>query len=361
MKHTSKLLITLFATAAVSASAASGQWLDYKGKKGPGKGKKAVLISGDEEYRSEEVMPALADILSRHHGFDCRVVFAIDPKSGIVDPNNRINIPGLEALADADLMFIATRFRDLPEEQMEHIDAYLKRGGPVIGLRTATHAFNIAGNKKYAHYSNGYNGPKKEWNGGFGKLILGDYWKNHHGGHKTESTVGLIAPGAEKHPTTRGIRNGDVWGPSDVYGVRLPLPKGSQHIILGQVTKRKGPKTNDPFFGMKPTDDEAVEGGKNNPMMPVFWTKDYQVPKGKKGRTFVTTMGSSTDLEAPGTRRLLVNGAYWLLDLKIPKDGTKVDLVRELNPSQYSFRRGDYWPTQNKRPDDFRLRRKKKN
>ena len=115
MKHTSKLLITLFATAAVSASAASGQWLDYKGKKGPGKGKKVVLISGDEEYRSEEAMPALADILSRHHGFDCRVVFAIAPKSGIVDPNNRINIPGLEALGDADLMFIATRFRDLPE------------------------------------------------------------------------------------------------------------------------------------------------------------------------------------------------------------------------------------------------------
>ena len=71
MKHTSKLLITLFASAAVSASAASGQWLDYKGKKGPGKGKKVVLISGDEEYRSEEAMPALADILSRHHGFDC--------------------------------------------------------------------------------------------------------------------------------------------------------------------------------------------------------------------------------------------------------------------------------------------------
>ncbi|SVC72180.1 uncharacterized protein METZ01_LOCUS325034, partial [marine metagenome] len=53
MKHTSKLLITLFAAAAVSASAAPKQWLDYKGNKGPGKGKKVVLISGDEEYRSE--------------------------------------------------------------------------------------------------------------------------------------------------------------------------------------------------------------------------------------------------------------------------------------------------------------------
>jgi hypothetical protein len=110
---------------------------------------------------------------------------------------------------------------------------------------------------------------------------------------------------------------------------------------------------------MKPTDDEAVKGLKNNPMIPVFWTKDYQVPGGKKGRTFATTMGSSTDLVAEGTRRVLINGAYWLLDLEIPKAGTKVDLVGELNPSQYSFRRGDFWPSQNKRPADFRLKRKK--
>ena len=192
-------------------------------------------------------------------------------------------------------------------------------------------------------------------------MVLGDFWKNHHGAHKSESTVGIIARGAEKHPATRGVKNGDVWGPTDVYGVRLPLPKGSQHIILGQVTKRKGPHTDDPFFGMKPTDDEAVEGPKNNPMMPVFWTKNYQVPGGKKGRTFATTMGSSTDLAAHGTRRMLVNGAYWLLDLEIPEAGTKVDLISPFNPSQYGFKGRDYWPAQNKRPADFRLKRKKKN
>lgn len=128
MKNVSKLLVALLAVTAVSASAAPKQWLDYKGKKGPGKGKNIVLISGDEEYRSEEAMPLLAGILSRYHGFNCRVVFAIDPKSGLVDPNNRNNIPGLEALKDADLMVIGTRFRDLPDDQMAHIDAYLKTG-----------------------------------------------------------------------------------------------------------------------------------------------------------------------------------------------------------------------------------------
>ena len=145
MKQLSKLLVVIFATATFSASAAPKLWLDYKGKKGPGKGKSVVLISGDEEYRSEEAMPMLAGILSRHHGFNCRVVFAIDPKSGLVDPNNRTNIPGLEVLNEADLMIIGTRFRALPDNQMVHIDSYLKTGKPVIGMRTATHAFNLGG------------------------------------------------------------------------------------------------------------------------------------------------------------------------------------------------------------------------
>ena len=108
MKNVSKLLVGLFTVATMSAFAAPKQWLDYKGKKGPGKGKNIVLISGDEEYRSEEAMPLLAGILSKHHGFNCRVVFAIDPKNGIVDPNNRGNLPGLEALNDADLMIIGS-------------------------------------------------------------------------------------------------------------------------------------------------------------------------------------------------------------------------------------------------------------
>ena len=200
MKNVSKLLVALLAVTAVSASAAPKQWLDYKGRKGPGKGKNIVLISGDEEYRSEEAMPLLAGILSRFHGFNCRVVFAIDPKSGLVDPNNRNNIPGLEALKDADLMVIGTRFQDLPDDQMAQIDAYLKTGKPVIGMRTATHAFNIGGNKTYAHYSNGYNGPKKEWQGGFGKLILGDFGKT------TTAVTKLRAPLASLHRARENTR-----------------------------------------------------------------------------------------------------------------------------------------------------------
>ena len=94
---------------------AEDPWVVYDGFPGPGNGKHIVLISGDEEYRSEEGLPQLGKILAKRHGFKCTVLFAIDPESGTIDPNNNRNVPGLEALDDADLMIIALRWRDLPE------------------------------------------------------------------------------------------------------------------------------------------------------------------------------------------------------------------------------------------------------
>src|SRR5258708_7814345 len=93
----------------------------YNGGDGPGKGKHIVLVSGDEEYRSEEALPQLGKILAKHHGFKCTVLFAIDPKTGELNPNVNNNIPGLEQLKTADLMIIFTRFRNLPDAQMQHI------------------------------------------------------------------------------------------------------------------------------------------------------------------------------------------------------------------------------------------------
>ena len=330
------------------------QWQVYDGYQPDGYGRHIVFISGDEEYRSEEALPQLGKILAVHHGFKCTVLFPIDP-DGTINPNNRHNIPGLEALQSADLMIIATRFRDLSDDQMKHIDDYLKSGGAVLGMRTATHGFNIQGNKTYAHYGNGYNGDKKEWKDGFGRLVLGEKWISHHGGHKSESTRGLIAAEAKDHPIVRGIRDGDIWGPTDVYGVRLPLPGDSRPIVLGQVVARKGqPTKGDPFFGMRPDDGPPVAGSKNDPMMPVGWTKSYQVPGGKKGRVFTTTMGSSTDLVADGTRRMLVNAAYWCTGLEgqIPAAETKVDIVGTFDPLPYSvgaFKKGV-------KPSDHHLR-----
>ena len=182
-------------------------WLILNGYDGPGKGKHIVLISGDEEYRSEEALPQLAKILAKRHGFKCTVLFAINPKDGTINPNQSDNIPGLEALKTADLMVIFTRYRDLPDEQMKYIVDYVQSGKPIIGMRTATHAFNIKAGKTYEKYSAG----SKEWDGGFGRQVLGETWISHHGHHGQQSTRGIIAPGAENHPILRGIKDGDIW------------------------------------------------------------------------------------------------------------------------------------------------------
>ncbi len=304
----------------VSPVWAANPWVVYDGFDGPGKGKHVVLISGDEEYRSEEALSQLGKILAKHHGFKCTVLFAVNPADGTIDPVNVSNIPGLEALRTADLMIIATRFRNLPDEQMQYIVEYLNAGKPVIGMRTATHAFNIPAGKKYSKYS--FN--SKEWDGGFGRQVLGETWISHHGHHAHESTRGVVAPGQEKNPIVRGCE--DIWGPTDVYTVRLPLPGDCQPVILGQVLE-----------GMNPT-DKPLANKKNDPMMPVAWTKTYQGTAGQTGRVFTTTMGAATDLASEGLRRLLVNAAYWCvgLEAKIPQRAN-VDLVGQYKPTPFGF------------------------
>lgn len=321
------------------AAAADKEWLVFEGGAGPGAGRHIVFISGDEEYRSEEGLPQLAKIAAVHHGFKCTVLFPINRKTGLIDPETSDNIPGTDALKTADLMVIATRFRALPDEQMQPIDDYLRRGGPVVGLRTATHAFNFRGDSKWKHYSNGYNGEKSAWRDGFGRLVLGEKWISHHGEHKVESARGVVAKSAASHPIARGLAETDIWGPSDVYGIRLnKLPETFEPIVLGQVIKRAGPELDDPFFGMRPTDKE-VNVSKSEPAMPIAWTKMYQLPGGKQGRAFTTTMGAATDIVNEGVRRMIFNGMYWAIGLeeKIPPGGTRVDLVGEFNPTVYGF------------------------
>jgi len=302
-------------------TAASELTVVYEGGKGPGKGKHIVLVSGDEEYRSEEAYPQLGKILAKRHGFTCTVLFAIDPATGTINPDNTRNIPGLEALRSADLMFIATRFRDLPDHQMKYVAEYIDAGKPVIGMRAAVVAFRLK-SKTYERFSC----RSRTWKGGFGRHILGQTWMSHHGRHGRESTRGVLAPKAKDHLIVRGCD--DIWGPTDVYTVRKSLPNDSTVLFYGQV-----------IAGMKPT-DKPVEGRKNNPMMPMAWTRIYRGAKGQIGRVFTTTMGAATDLESEGLRRLLVNATYWCLGMedKIPPKAN-VDLVGEYKPLPFGFRR----------------------
>ncbi len=369
MKHAKYLFNTLFllfltlscnsnkAEVQEEKSESIEQWITYDGKK---EMPKIVLVSGDEEYRSEEALPQIAKILTEQHGFNCTVLFAQDPeKPGVVNPNNTHNIPGLEKLDSADMMIIFTRFRALPDDQMKHIDNFLTLGKPVIGMRTSTHAFMFSDKdnfeSSYARYGNNY-GEKDAWQDGFGRLVMGEKWISHHGNHGHQSTRGIIAENAIDNAILNGISNGALWVPTDVYGVRLPLPGDSQPLLLGQVMDREGTRDdNDIFYGMRSTDQKIPaiierknEKGdltpldQNSPMMPVAWTKTYQLPNGKAGNCFSTTMGASADLLNEEMRRLIVNAVYWGLKMDIPEKAN-VNLVGDYKPSQFAFKTDDYW------------------
>jgi hypothetical protein len=315
-------MVLLLAALAACAAAADDDRLVFQGKSGPGKGKRIVLVSGDEEYRSEQALPQLARILSERHGFDCTVLFAIDPNDGTITPEWTGNIPGLEALDTANLMILFTRFRDLPDAQMKHIVDYVDSGRPIVALRTATHAFDLKTSATYRRYS--WN--SKEWDGGFGRQVLGETWIAHHGRHAVQSTRGIVVKGQERHPILHGIATGAIWVPTDVYKVRLPLPDGAQPLVLGEVLQ-----------GMNPSDAPAV-GMQNDPMMPVAWTTTYRGAQGKRARIFTTTMGSGQDLLNQGFRRLIVNASYWAIGMESRIDArSSVDLVGAYESLPFKF------------------------
>ena len=297
-------------------------WCQFEGSEGPGVGKHVVLVAGDDEYRSEEVMPMLAMILAKRHGFKCSVLFPINPQTNTIQPDFQTNIPGMHLLESADTVILGLRFRNLPDGQMKYFVDYVESGKPILGIRTTTHAFRIPKEREYHRYS--YN--CRSWAGGFGQQIIGDTWVNHHGDHKLQSCRGVIESANAKHPILRGVT--DVWGPTDVYGIKR-LPESASILMRGQVLK-----------GMRP-DDGAVDGRKNDPMMPIAWIKDYQSDSGKVTKVFNTTMGSSTDFESAHLRRMLVNATYWSLEMEsqIPAF-SDVRLVQPFHPTPYGF--GNY-------------------
>jgi len=273
-------------------------WLDLPGGPGPGAGKRIVLISGDEEYRSEEALPMLAGMLAQRHGFACRVLFAVDPAPGFVQPDCQTNIPGLEALAEADLVVLSIRFRELPDAQMALFDAYLRSGRPLIGIRTTTHAFNYTRDLSSPFAKYGFDSHVPGWEGGFGRRVLGETWVSHHGVHGSEGTRGIPEPSSADHPILRGV--GDVFGPSDVYAIR-DLPTDATVLMRGQVTRDLTPAS------------APVTDVRNQPMMPLVWLRRHRNDDGIENQVLCTTIGAAVDFACPDLRRLLVNACYWLV------------------------------------------------
>lgn len=335
-----RLLVLSISLSALPLQTAFGQegeqWITFEpSEAGAGGGRHVVLISGDEEYRSEEALPMLAKILSARHGFKTTVLFAIDRETGEIDPEDQNNIPGMENLRTADLMVLFTRFRDLPHEQMRYFDEYLQAGKPIVALRTATHAFKVSGNPDNPYVKYSYDSDVQGWEDGFGRRVLGETWIDHHGDHGAEGTRGLIDGTMERrdHPIIRGVN--DIWVPTDVYGTREL--EGDVDVLVWGV----------PTTGMTP--DAPLNWEKS--IMPVAWTKRYTSESGNTSRVFTTTMGSAVDLENEDLRRLLVNACYWAVGLEdqIPEKSS-VDIVGEYEPSMFGF--GGY--RRGLRPSDYR-------
>ncbi|MGE0760312.1 MAG: ThuA domain-containing protein, partial [Pirellulaceae bacterium] len=244
------------------------------------------------------------------------VLFTVDPKTGEIDPAAD-NLPGTEALKSADLMVIFLRFKNLPAEQMQPIVDYLDRGGPVVGLRTATHSFKIPADSHFARYDYTYNGAG--YDKGFGRQVLGESWAGHYGTNHVMSTRLEIAPDAASHPILRGVKN--PWVQAGGYWT-API-EGSTVLALAQ-----------PLSGMTANSPPA-EG---KAPCPGAWVREYSGKNGHHGRVFTTTYGASEDIVDPGFRRLLINACLWSsgLEDKIAPN-LNIDFVGPYHPATFQF------------------------
>jgi hypothetical protein len=301
-------------------------WIDYEGHAGPGNGKHIVLLSGDEEYRSEEGLPMLAKILSQRHGFKCSVLFSVDGE-GVIDPGVQTSLTGAEALDSADAIVMLLRFRNWHDETMKRFVDAFERGVPIIALRTSTHAFQYKGDRETEYRS--YND--------FGKQVLGERWVSHWGHHKKEATRGVIEPSSVSDPILRGIES--LFADSDVYEAYPPAD--AKILVRGAVLNGMQPGDDLASYTKKRKSDSA-EQDVNTPMMPVAWSRLYKNQAGTENKIFCTTLGAATDLQNEGVRRMVVNSIYWGLNMDVPEQAD-VNYVDPFQPTMYgfnTFRRG---------------------
>jgi type 1 glutamine amidotransferase len=210
-----------------------------------------VFIAGEFEYHSKETLPPYARELANVFAVETTVLERPD------DPKQQI-IAGLEALEQADLVVLLIRRMTLPRDQIDQIRKYVQSGKPLIGLRTASHAF-------------------ENWKE-FDREVLGGNYGNHHG-NRLKTTVSII-PQAREHPVLQGV-SGFV-SDGSLYR-NTPLQSGAKPLLLGK-----------------------VEGF---PAEPVAWTHDY-----KGARVFYTSLGHPNDFKSDSFRALLHNAIEWALD-----------------------------------------------
>lgn len=303
-----------------SINARGADHVVYEGEDGPGKGKHILFIASDHEYRGEETCPAIARIMAKRYGFKCTVLFG-QTEDGTIKPGSSL-IPGIDAIDDADMLFVFLRFLQPEDAWMEKFESYLKRGGPILGLRTTTHAFN---GLKGAYDHHNYNCSDEDFVGGFGRQVLGETWNpklgaGHYGRNHKFATAMHTVPEQKDHPVMRGVK--DMHAMAGAYSA-VPMPN-STILAMNQVLEGMEP-------GSKPVEDKEPQ--------PAAWVRTYSFKGGPEGRAFCSTQGASEDILSEGVRRMVVNATLWCMKMEDHiKADADVSFVGPYNPTTFSFK-----------------------
>ncbi|MDR1602985.1 MAG: isochorismatase family protein [Tannerella sp.] len=196
---------------------------------------------------------------------------------------SRHNLENLRILDDADLAVIFIRRRALEPEKMQSIKDYVASGRPLLGIRTASHAFDAKGNvPREGGNIVAATGNTAEYLAQwpeFDEQVWGGNYQGHYGHLNTGTDISVV-PGMENHPLLRGVEpfNSPNW----LYRNR-PLRTERATVLL---------------LGSNP----------GVPDEPVLWTNG--------DHTVYTSLGHWDDWEIPAFRTLMFNTVYYLLKLE---------------------------------------------
>jgi len=244
-----------------------------------------AFIIAENEYHANQTLPEFAHELLLTKGVNCE--FALG-KEEYEEPNLH-NIENIQILNDADLAVIQVRRRALPSEQMNLIKEYSASGKPILGLRTASHAFDARRN--VPNTGGGIVAARVEvsefldqWPE-FDQDVLGGNYQGHYGTMK-EGIVFSVVPGMENHPLFKGVSPDDFVGPvaqlHTLYQNRPLRSPNIQVLLLGTIPEK--------------------------PVEPVLWINHR-----KNGKVIYTSMGHWEDWKTEKFRQIMFNTVDYLL------------------------------------------------
>jgi type 1 glutamine amidotransferase len=241
-----------------------------------------AFIMAEDEYRADQRLPEFAHDLLLKKNVNCE--FAIGKP--VAKGEGRHNIENLQILEDADLAVVFARRRALEPDKMAALKRYVESGKPVLGIRTASHAFDPKGNipreggtgEAAKDKTNDFLANWTE----FDKDILGGNYQGHHG-HLKQGTAVMPVPGMEKSVLLKGVDPEGFASPNWLYKNRPLRSNNAQVLLLGSVP--------------------------GQPAEPVFW-----VNENKYGKAIYTSLGHWDDWKIESFRNLMFNSVDYLLN-----------------------------------------------